>query len=76
MYTCHVITILRDHNVCPTVVRLLYNMYTHSEMQVRWKDNLSIPFALNNGVNRAGCFPQFYLLYISMDSRKDLNPQG
>ena len=46
--------ILREHNVCPTVLRLLYNIYTHSEMPVRWKDNLSIPFALNNKVKQGG----------------------
>ena len=63
--------ILREHNVCHTVLRLLYSMYTHSEMQVRWIDNLSIPFALNNGVKQGGCFPQFYLLYISMAYLKD-----
>ena len=63
--------ILLEYNVYPTILRLLYNMYTHSEMQMRWKDNLSIPFALNNGVNRAGCFPQFFKLYISLDYWKD-----
>ena len=58
--------ILQEHNVCLTVLRLLYNMYTHSEMQVIWKDNLSIPFALNNGVNQGGVFsPILLTLYIN-----------
>ena len=58
--------ILREHNVCPTVLRLLYNMYTHSEMQVRWKDNLSILFALYNGVKQGGVLsPILFTLYIN-----------
>ena len=43
----------------------LYIVYTHSEMQVRWKDNLSIPFALNNGVKQGGMLsPIVFTLYI------------
>ena len=58
--------ILREHSVCPTVLRLLYNMYKHSEIQVRWKDNLSIPFALNNGVKQGGVrSPILFTLYIN-----------
>ena len=65
---CHstLFKILREHNVCPTILYLLYNMYTHSEMQVRWKDNLSIPFALNNGVKQGGVLsPIVFTLYIN-----------
>ena len=41
-------------------------MCTHSEMQVRWNDNISIPFALNNGVKQGGVFsPILFTLYIS-----------
>ena len=41
-------------------------MYTHSEMQVRWKDNLSIPFTLNNGVKQDGMVsPILFTLYIN-----------
>ena len=28
---------LQANGVCPLVIRVLYNMYTHSDMQVRWK---------------------------------------
>ena len=35
-------------------------------MQVRWKDNLSIRFALNNGVNQGGVLsPNLFTLYIN-----------
>ena len=31
---------LQAHGVCPLIIRVLYNMYTNSDMQVRWKSEL------------------------------------
>ena len=36
--------ILQAHGVCPIIIRVLYNMYTNSDMQVRWKSELSNVF--------------------------------
>ena len=41
---------LQAHGVCPLIIRVLYNMYTNSDMQVRWKSELSNVFPLINGV--------------------------
>ena len=43
---CHstLFALLMKHNVCPIVLRLLYNIYSRSEMQVRWKQTLSDSF--------------------------------
>ena len=65
---CHatLFNILNDQNVCPTVTRLLFNMYSHSDMRVRWKNSLSTSFALQNGVKQGGVLsPILFSLYIN-----------
>ena len=37
---------LQAHGVCPLIIRVLYNMFTNSDMQVRWKSELSNVFPL------------------------------
>ena len=34
-------TILREHNMCPLVIRLIMNMYITQNMQVRWNSSTS-----------------------------------
>ena len=36
--------ILQAHGVCPLIIRVQYNMYTNSDMQVRWKSEPSNVF--------------------------------
>ena len=56
---------LQAHGVCPLIIRVLYNMYTNSDMQVRWKSELSNVFPLMNGVKQGGCLsPMLFTLYM------------
>ena len=56
---------LQAHGVCPLIIRVLYNMYTNSDMQVRWKSELSNVFLLMNGVKQGGCLsPMLFTLYL------------
>ena len=56
---------LQAHGVCPLIIRVLYNMYTHSDMQVRWKSELSTVFPLMNGVKQGGGLsPMLFTLYL------------
>ena len=42
--------------MCPLVVRLLLNMYTRQQLQVRWNTNVSAPFTVTNGVRQGGSY--------------------
>ena len=56
---------LQAHGVCPLIIRVLYNMHTNSDMQVRWKSELSNVFPLMNGVKQGGCLsPMLFTLYL------------
>ena len=64
---CHskLFEVLEAYNVCPLVRRLLYNIYSRSEMHVQWNSTQSQPFSLNNGVKQGGgVLFQFYFLFI------------
>ena len=52
------------HGVYPLIIRVLYNMYTNSDMQVRWKSELSIVFPLMNGIKHGGTCLLCYLCCI------------
>ena len=43
------------YNVFLLVRRLLYNIYSRSEMHVQWNSTQSQPFSLNNGVKQGVC---------------------
>ena len=58
---------LQAHGVCPLIIRVLYNMYTNSDMQVRWKSELSNVFPLMNGVKQGGACLLCYLRCTWMD---------
>ena len=58
-------TILRQHNMCPLVIRLIMNMYINQNMQVRWNSSISKSFHISNGVKQGGVIsPVFFGLYI------------
>ena len=64
---CHskLFDVLETYNVSPLVRRLLYNIYSRSEMHVQWNSAHSTPFSLHNGVKQGGgCFLQFYFPFI------------
>ena len=49
------------HGICPLIIQVLYNMYTNSDMQVRWKSELTNVFPLMNGIKQGGCLSLFVL---------------
>ena len=56
---------LQVHGVCPLIIRVLYNMYTNCDMQVRWKSELSNVFPLMNSEKQGGCLsPVLFTVYL------------
>ena len=46
--------LLRDRNMCPIVLRLIFTMYISQKMQVRWGEKVSSQFSVSNGVKQGG----------------------
>ena len=64
---CHskLFEVLETYNVCPLVRRLLYNIYSRSEMHVQWKSTQFMTCSLYNGVKQGGgCSPILISIYI------------
>ena len=56
---------LETYNVCPLVRRLLYKIYSRSEMHVQWNSAHSTPFPLHYGVKQGGVLSQIlFSMYI------------
>ena len=56
---------LQAHGKCPLIIQVLCNMYTNSDMQVRWKSEHSNVFPLMNGIKQGGCLsPVLFTLYL------------
>ena len=56
---------LQAHGACPLIIWVLYNMFTNSDIQVRWKSKLSNVFPLMHGVKQGGCLsPMLFMLYL------------
>ena len=64
---CHskLFDVLETYNVCPLVRRLLYNVYSRSEMHVQRNSAHSTPFPLHNGIKQGGVLsPILFSIYI------------
>ena len=57
--------ILLTRGVCPTICRLLLNMYLNQTLKVRWNDSISEEFRATNGVKQGGVIsPTLYCIYM------------
>ena len=66
---CHskLFDVLQAQGMCPLILRALFNMYTHSEMKVRWESETSKSFSLQNGVKQGGCLsPMLFTVYFDI----------
>ena len=58
--------ILRNRNMCPTVLRLLMNMYVNKSFQVKWNNIISSQSHISNGVKQGGCLsPTLFSVYVN-----------
>ena len=56
---------LIGRGMCPLTVRLLLNMYTHQQLQVKWNSCKSPKFKVTNGVRQGGVLsPRLFIVYI------------
>ena len=57
---------LRDRKMFPIVLRLIMNMYTNQEFQVKWNTVLSSKCKTSNGVKQGGCLsPSLFSVYLN-----------
>ena len=57
--------ILRDRGLCPTLSKLLLNMYVNQKLRVRWNDTLSQQFDCRNGVKQGAVLsPILFCVYM------------
>ena len=57
---------LRDRKMCPIVLRLIMNMFTNQEIQVKWNTVLSSKCKTSNGVKQGGCLsPSLFSVYLN-----------
>ena len=56
---------LRAKGVCPTLLKLLFNMYSKQNMSVRWDNEVYKRCKARNGVKQGGViFPVLFTLYL------------
>ena len=59
--------ILVGKGVCPTLLKLLFNMYSQQTMTVQWGNVTSNAFKTSNGVKQGGVLsPILFTLYIDL----------
>ena len=52
--------------MCPTVLRLLMNMYVNQSFQVKWNNIISSQSHISNGVKQGGCLsPILFSVYMN-----------
>ena len=57
-------TILLDRKICPTVLRLLINMYINQKIQVKWNNMISPTCTISNGVKQGRMYVPNFIQYI------------
>ena len=58
--------ILCDRGMYPVVLRLIMNMYTNQEIQIKWNNLLSTKCEISNDVKQGGCLsPSLFSVYLN-----------
>ncbi len=73
---CKLFNELVNRNISPLVLRLLLNMYTRQQLQIRWGNAISQQFTVCNRIKQVGFSHLYYLLCILMDCWVDLKKVG
>ena len=56
---------LLKKNICPLIVRIIFNMYTLSTVAVKWNGKPSTRFSFSNGVKQGGILsPYLFSIYL------------
>ena len=72
----HLFKKLITKGICPIILRLLLNIYTHQKLQVKWNGVVSDQFEVSNGVRQGGIMsPLLFGIYID-DLLHDLKNSG
>ena len=59
-------SILVDRGLCPSVVRILLNLYTNQSMKIKWGNSYSEKFRVFNGVKQGGVLsPILFITYMN-----------
>ncbi len=62
---CKLFDELVNHNISPLILRLLLNMYTKQQLQVRWRNAMSQQFTVCNTIKQGEVIsPIFFAVYI------------
>ena len=62
---CKLFKKLMARNIPPLITRLLVEMYTNQNMDVKWNRHYSTSFSISNGVRQGGwCLVTDFILYI------------
>ena len=57
---------LSDRNMCPTVLRLLMNIYVNQSFPVKWNNIISSQSHISNGVKQGSCLsPTLFSVYLN-----------
>ncbi len=60
----------------PIIIRSLMYMYSNSKIQVKWKDNISVPFDAANGVKQGSVLSPILFTLLLDDLLFELEKSG